>query len=133
MRQQGLQPNVISYMRNQCMRGKCKMPERALQLFDGMQQQGLEPNVFAYTAVVNAGELTLQLFDEMQQQGLQANWITYSAVAVHAESARCQEGLAAPRCEAAAGAERHHIQRRRKQQGPEQIAITYATVDSAVS
>ena len=60
--------------------GKCKMPERALQLFDEMQQQGLEPNVITYTAVISTGELTLQLFDEMRQQGLQPNVVTFSAV-----------------------------------------------------
>ena len=41
---------MITYSPVTCMQ-KCRMPERAMQLFDEMQQQGLQPNVITYTAV----------------------------------------------------------------------------------
>ena len=52
MRQQELQPSVITYSAVISTCGKCGMPERAFQLLDVMQQQGLEPNVITYTPVI---------------------------------------------------------------------------------
>ena len=43
MEQQGLEPNRITYIAVSSACGKCRMPKRALRLFDEMQQQGLEP------------------------------------------------------------------------------------------
>ena len=43
MRQQGLQPDVITYSALFSTCGKCSMTERSLQLFDVMQQQGSCP------------------------------------------------------------------------------------------
>ena len=74
MRQQGLQPNVITYnsVISACEKGG--KAESALQLFYEMRQQGLQPNVIFYTAVISAcgkggkAERALQLFCEMRQQ-----------------------------------------------------------------
>ena len=53
MQQQGLEPNVITHIAVSSACGKCRMPERALRLFNEMQQQQrLEPNVITYTAVI---------------------------------------------------------------------------------
>ena len=62
MRQQGLQPAVITCDAVISACGKCKMSEGALQLLHEIQQQGLVPNVIPYSAVIKAGELTLRLF-----------------------------------------------------------------------
>ena len=38
MQQQGLEPNLITYIAVSSACGKCRMPERALQFFDVLRQ-----------------------------------------------------------------------------------------------
>ena len=52
MQQQGLEPNEITYIAVSRACGKCRMPEKALQLFDSMWQQRLKPKVINYTTVI---------------------------------------------------------------------------------
>ena len=63
MRLQGLQPIAVTFSAGVSACGKGKMPQKVLQLFEEMQRQGLEPNGITYTSVICAGELTLQLFE----------------------------------------------------------------------
>ena len=52
MQQQGLEPNVITYMAVSRACRTFRLLELAMYLFDGMQQYQLEPNGFTYTAVI---------------------------------------------------------------------------------
>ena len=62
MRQQGLQPNVITYNSLISACGKSGKAERALQFFAKMQQQGLRPNVITYNAVIIASPRLSSIF-----------------------------------------------------------------------
>ena len=50
MKQQGVMPNVITYV---CLISACekgKQPDRALEVFKGMSWQGVVPDVITYSA-----------------------------------------------------------------------------------
>ena len=70
LRQQGLQPNVVTFRAVVGACWECQVPQRVLQIFEAMQQQGLELNVISYPAVASPGGVTLQLSDRIRQQGL---------------------------------------------------------------
>ena len=86
MKNNGIEPDVISYSATISACEKGGQWEKALQLFQEMRTNGIEPNVISYGATISACEKggqwdkAMHIFKDMKTHGIEPNIINYSAI-----------------------------------------------------
>ena len=103
MRQQGLQPDVVTYGALITALAKADQPAQALVGLRAMRQQGLQPDVVTYSALINAfaeanqPSRALEVLKEMRQQGRQPDSLTYNSLISGCDEAMLRHCLPARR------------------------------------
>ena len=79
MRQQCLEPDVITYNAPISICFNAKQSPKVLEIIQEMQQKDLEPDEITYSAAISACEKAFELLGEMRLRCLEPNVITYYA------------------------------------------------------
>ena len=88
MKEEGLQPNEVTYSTLMDICGKGGQPSNAMELFEQMKEEGLQPNVVTYNSLMDIcakgghPSKAMELFEQRKEEELQPNVVTYSTLII---------------------------------------------------